>query len=243
MAVPETLPARRSGCQCFPPGIVPQLVVRASRLHQAGGTPAPQHFANGAPTHPGTRIAISDSEEGSMTSAFKFPRSVRPSCDGDAGIARKTRGGFRYRDNKGRIIRDQKVLARIRALAIPPAWTQVWICPSPNGHLQAVGRDARGRKQYRYHPAFRAGRTARSSIVWLPLDERYPNCAGASLAIFVGPVCPREGPGGGRAVARSHPPTHWQCRISSDEPVVWPFDAPRPPRLLFEPRRASEVQR
>lgn len=92
-----------------------------------------------------------------MTSAFEFPRPVRPSCDGDAGIAReKVRGGFRYRDIKGRIVRDRKVLARIRALAIPPAWTRVWICPSPNGHLQAVGRDARGRKQYLYHPAFRA---------------------------------------------------------------------------------------
>jgi DNA topoisomerase I len=56
------------------------------------------------------------------------------------------------------VIRDRKVLARIRALAVPPAWTDVWICPSPHGHLQATGRDARGRKQYRYHAAWRAGR-------------------------------------------------------------------------------------
>jgi DNA topoisomerase-1 len=65
---------------------------------------------------------------------------------------------FRYRGPDGRPLRDQKHLARIRSLAIPPAWNNVWICPSPNGHLQATGRDARGRKQYRYHPDYRATR-------------------------------------------------------------------------------------
>jgi DNA topoisomerase I len=92
-----------------------------------------------------------------MPTAFKFSKRVHSSCDGERGITReKVRGGFRYRDPSGRIIRDPNILARIRALAIPPAWTRVWICPSADGHLQAVGRDARGRKQYRYHPAFRA---------------------------------------------------------------------------------------
>ena len=52
-------------------------------------------------------------------------------------------------------MRDRATLARIRALAIPPAWTDVWICPRADGHLQATGRDARGRKQYRYHPRWR----------------------------------------------------------------------------------------
>ena len=60
-------------------------------------------------------------------------------------------------------IRDPAVLARIRALAIPPAWTDVWICPDPHGHLQATGRDARGRKQYRYHERWRSGATTPSS--------------------------------------------------------------------------------
>jgi len=64
----------------------------------------------------------------------------------------------RYRDPRGRAVRDAAVLARIRRLAIPPAWTGVWICPDPNGHLQATGRDARGRKQYRYHADWRAVR-------------------------------------------------------------------------------------
>src|SRR5438270_13643540 len=64
----------------------------------------------------------------------------------------------RYIDPNGRTVSDRAELQRIRSLAIPPAWTDVWICPSPLGHLQATGRDARGRKQYRYHPRWRATR-------------------------------------------------------------------------------------
>ena len=72
------------------------------------------------------------------------------------GIARKKSGkGFRYLDPDGKTIRDREELQRIRTLAIPPAWTEVWICPSPQGHIQAIGRDARGRRQYRYHPKWR----------------------------------------------------------------------------------------
>ena len=79
----------------------------------------------------------------------------------DPGFRRQRAGkGFRYLDAKGRPIRDPETLARIRALAIPPAWTDVWICPSANGHLQATGRDARGRRQYRYHARYRARRDA-----------------------------------------------------------------------------------
>jgi DNA topoisomerase-1 len=64
-------------------------------------------------------------------------------------------GHFRYIDARGRAVHDRRGLERIRSLAIPPAWTRVWICPDPNGHIQATGRDARGRKQYRYHPRWR----------------------------------------------------------------------------------------
>jgi DNA topoisomerase-1 len=60
----------------------------------------------------------------------------------------------------GRAVRDKQTLQRIKSLVIPPAWTDVWICPDPRGHLQAVGRDARGRKQYRYHPRWQAVRAA-----------------------------------------------------------------------------------
>ena len=74
-------------------------------------------------------------------------------ADGEAGIRRRRQGrGFSYRGVGGGAVRDPRTLARIRALAIPPAWQDVWICADPRGHLQATGRDARGRKQYRYHP-------------------------------------------------------------------------------------------
>jgi len=77
------------------------------------------------------------------------------------GIRRVRRGlHFSYRLPDGRPLRDEAQIARIRKLAIPPAYTDVWICPSPDGHLQATGRDARGRKQYRYHAAWRAARDA-----------------------------------------------------------------------------------
>lgn len=72
------------------------------------------------------------------------------------GISRrKLRGKFRYFDAAGERIRDPRQIARIDALAVPPAYTEVWICADPKGHLQATGRDARGRKQYRYHPRWR----------------------------------------------------------------------------------------
>ena len=76
--------------------------------------------------------------------------------DSMPGIIRyKARNGFDYRTPDGELVRDIETLKRIRALAIPPAWSDVWICPDPNGHLQAVGRDQRRRKQYRYHSRWR----------------------------------------------------------------------------------------
>jgi DNA topoisomerase-1 len=66
--------------------------------------------------------------------------------------------GFRYRNARGRLIRDAETLKRIRRLAVPPAWERVWICPREDGHLQATGRDARRRKQYRYHQDWRTVR-------------------------------------------------------------------------------------
>jgi DNA topoisomerase I len=78
---------------------------------------------------------------------------LRYVVDDRPGITRRrVAGGFTYWDAKGRRVRKAATLSRIRALVIPPAWKHVWICPDPNGHLQATGRDARGRKQYRYHP-------------------------------------------------------------------------------------------
>ncbi|WP_425497707.1 DNA topoisomerase IB [Lysobacter arvi] len=82
--------------------------------------------------------------------------------DGEPGLRRMRSGkGFRYVDADGRTVRDAETLARIRSLAIPPAYRDVWICRRANGHLQACGRDARGRKQYRYHPRWQEVRDSR----------------------------------------------------------------------------------
>ena len=87
-----------------------------------------------------------------------MPRLRRADCSGP-GIRRRRRGrGWEYTAPDGSRVRDPETLARIRGLAIPPAWTDVWICPPPNGHLQAVGTDAAGRRQYRYHDRWRTQR-------------------------------------------------------------------------------------
>jgi DNA topoisomerase-1 len=81
---------------------------------------------------------------------------LRYVSDGAPGIRRLRCGqGFVYVNGRGHRVRNAEVLARIRALVIPPAWSDVWICTTPHGHLQAVGRDAKGRKQYRYHARWR----------------------------------------------------------------------------------------
>ena len=81
---------------------------------------------------------------------------MRYVTDTGPGIRRKRTGkAFRYVDTEGRPLGDRSALARIKSLVIPPAWEDVWICPSPLGHLQATGRDGKGRKQYRYHPRWR----------------------------------------------------------------------------------------
>jgi DNA topoisomerase IB len=102
------------------------------------------------------------------------PRLRRADCSGP-GIARRGRGrGFEYRDETGRLVTDRGTLERIRALAVPPAWRDVWICPDPLGHLQATGVDAAGRKQYRYHDAWRVRRDREKFDRMLEFAERLP---------------------------------------------------------------------
>jgi DNA topoisomerase IB len=87
-----------------------------------------------------------------------MPRLRRADCS-SAGIQRRRRGkGFEYIDQDGTRLTDEETIERIRSLAIPPAWEDVWICPFPMGHIQATGIDARGRKQYRYHDKWRERR-------------------------------------------------------------------------------------
>ncbi len=96
--------------------------------------------------------------DGEATAAAASLRYVDPA---EPGYLRRRHGrGHRVLDEHGKPVRDRRVLARIRSLAIPPAWQDVWICKDPDGHIQAIGRDARGRKQYRYHARWRAVRDA-----------------------------------------------------------------------------------
>jgi DNA topoisomerase-1 len=93
---------------------------------------------------------VSDPIESAQAAGLRYVSDTQP------GIRRKKSGkGFTYVGTDGKPIRDEKELTRIRSLAIPPAYTDVWICPIPNGHIQATGRDARRRKQYRYHAKWR----------------------------------------------------------------------------------------
>jgi DNA topoisomerase-1 len=113
-------------------------------------------------TQPNQRGAISavDKREADALDSARAA-GLRYVTDDAAGIARRERGRrFVYLGVNGKIVRDPAVLARIKSLVVPPAWRQVWICPLDNGHLQATGRDARGRKQHRYHTRWREIRDA-----------------------------------------------------------------------------------
>lgn len=95
--------------------------------------------------------------------------------DDRPGIRRQRQGkGFRYLRVGGGKVEDAATLGRIKSLAIPPAWTDVWICPSANGHIQATGRDAKGRKQYRYHGRFREVRESTKYTHMLAFAEKLP---------------------------------------------------------------------
>jgi DNA topoisomerase-1 len=98
------------------------------------------------------KLTLSDSKD---SLAAARAAGLTYSRDGMPGIRRVKAGrAFRYLDSRGRLVKPRH-LKRIRSLVIPPAWTDVWICSDSRGHLQATGRDARGRKQYRYHPQWR----------------------------------------------------------------------------------------
>ena len=113
--------------------------------------------------------------------------------DGKPGITRKRSGkGFRYFDAKGASVRDEATLARIRSLAIPPAYTDVWICPRRNGHIQATGRDAKGRKQYRYHPDFREARESSKFSHIMSFADALPGIRARIDTDMKRPGLPRE---------------------------------------------------
>ncbi|MGG5809379.1 DNA topoisomerase IB [Falsiroseomonas sp. CW058] len=118
---------------------------------------------------------------------------LRYVSDEAPGISRRRTGkGFSYRLPKGGPVKDRAALARIRTLAIPPAWTQVWICPHPDGHIQATGRDEKGRKQYRYHPRWREVRDAAKYDHMLDFAKALPAIRARVEADLKRPGLPRE---------------------------------------------------
>jgi DNA topoisomerase-1 len=124
-------------CALFPSGIrITSVAVQARKVRQENGKPA--------------QIAT-DPVEVAAEAGLRYVSDEQP------GYTRKRKGkSFQYFDTAGKLIRDEARLLRIRRLAIPPAYRKVWICPLPNGHIQATGRDDRGRKQYRYHERWRS---------------------------------------------------------------------------------------
>jgi DNA topoisomerase I len=108
------------------------------------------HPSRVMPRRKNTKALITDPVESAKAAGLRYVTDAQP------GIHRKRRGtGFGYVDAAGKRLRDKEALKRIKSLVIPPAWRDVWICTNPKGHLQVTGRDARGRKQSRYHPRWR----------------------------------------------------------------------------------------
>jgi DNA topoisomerase I len=113
--------------------------------------------------------------------------------DDEPGFSRLRRGSsFSYRDAKGRQVRDPRTIDRIRGLVIPPAWTDVWICARPDGHLQATGRDARGRKQHRYHPKWTSARNGSKYDTMIDFAAALPAIRKRVRADLRNPVLTRD---------------------------------------------------
>ena len=148
------------------------------------------------------------------------------------GITRVNAGKqFRYLDAAGKVVRDRQTLARINGLVIPPAWTDVWICPRADGHIQAVGRDERGRKQYVYHADYRAARDEVKFERIVAFGKALPRIRknGGPRPGEAGSVA-SQGARGGRQIARNQPHSRRQRRVCQGEWLVWIDDPPRSAR-------------
>src|SRR5688572_7064604 len=121
-----------------------------------------------------------------------MPRLRRADCSTPGIVRRRAGRGFVYLDCDGSRITDDDTLDRIRALAIPPAWTDVWICPWPNGHIQALGTDARGRRQYRYHDAWRLRRDQEKFDHMLEFAQALPTLRAACAERLAGSDLTRD---------------------------------------------------
>ncbi|HEX8341486.1 MAG TPA: hypothetical protein VF624_11310 [Tepidisphaeraceae bacterium] len=141
-----------------------------------------------------TQAAIKDLQQ-----SFSDPRRAAAAAglgystgDDGPGIARVRQGKAFVYSKSGKPVRDDATLARIKSLAIPPAWEKVWICPAPSGHVQAIGYDARGRKQYRYHPDWRAHRDLAKYTHVIGFAESLPQIRAAVRRDLRKPGLPRE---------------------------------------------------
>ncbi|HTO04570.1 MAG TPA: DNA topoisomerase IB, partial [Opitutus sp.] len=118
----------------------------------------------------GATLAAPDAVAAAREANLRYVSDDRP------GITRRTTAkGMSYRGPEGKVVKDRETLVRIKRLAIPPAWTDVWICPLANGHIQATGRDVRGRKQYRYHPDWSAVRDGAKFERMIEFGKKLPH--------------------------------------------------------------------
>lgn len=163
------------------PRVKPQAARRGAE--RARPLPRPRH----APPPPPPPELVLDPMEAARLAHLRYVHDDRP------GITRARRGkSFVYTAADGSRVSDEETLARIRSLAIPPAWTDVWICPLPAGHIQATGRDAKGRKQYRYHPRWREVRDETKYTKMILFGEALPKIRAAVEADLARPGLPRE---------------------------------------------------
>lgn len=133
------------------------------------------------------RPAIAEPIESARAAGLRYVSDTTP------GIKRKRAGKhFSYIGLDGKPIHDEQELARIHSLGIPPAWNNVWICPNPRGHIQATGRDAKGRKQYRYHPKWREIRDETKYDHMLAFGKALPGIREHVARDLAGPGLPRE---------------------------------------------------
>ena len=138
-------------------------------------------------TTPQTADTTEEAKQAARAAGLRYISDTRP------GIRREKRGdSFHYRAPDGQAIDDLDTLARIKSLAIPPAYTDVWISPLPNGHLQATGRDAKGRKQYRYHPKWRAFRDGNKYDRMMAFGAALPRIRERVAQDLARPGLPRE---------------------------------------------------
>ena len=152
--------------------------------------------------------------------------SLRYVSDEDPGIKREPRGsGFGYLDAGGAAIRDAATLERIRSLVIPPAWRDVWVCSHPSGHIQATGRDDRGRKQYIYHPRWRQVRDEAKFSHMALFGAALPKIRRRVSRDMKLPGIPQsQSSRHARAVAGENSHSHWQRRVCTDQWFVRPDD-------------------